>query len=968
MGKPSRIIVIGAGVSGLACARELRQRGYEVLVIEARSRVGGRLKGEYLELGAEYPSSLPIITNQERGRKKKQQQEQRGSKHHGAGGRENTDGETDSNAIPTTTQHPVDVGGALIHGIKNNPIHQITSQMGVPIHDISDYCLLMDANGWPFDPKVDEKMSTLFNDCLDATFALAEEQRDSKESFGSFFDRVYREKSRGIGAGGGGTVTTGTSGTNSGGGGVDMNPLLKWHRANLELPSGASFYNLGMTWNEDEPYGFDGAHAAVEPSWKLVMERLADDLVILRDSPVTEIRIVLPDGTTPDHVVAGKIHPTKDDRNNFTHDTKVEEKEKTVVIDEIREDRSEQTVSDILGTEANSMDMHIGQGPIITPISVSYPSDDTPLYIRRSTLVRPPFFSNVKSTGKKRTRQVAPEASRFSRRLRGDDINVRRSARSTKGTIQLLQIGSKNSLSYDHPNKKRLRRKKEKQAKANIEKTLSTEGESTQIDQAPVQEELAESSSKVQVTLENGSVLEADAVVCTLPLGILKVPKTQHGHVSFVPPLPESKQKAIEELGCGLLNKCVMSFPNAFWQDSEFLGLAGSEHSYLVLNAMKYTQKPILIFMYGGAFAKEVETWTDSEIVDDCLDVLKRICGTEVPLPVDYCITRWGHELYSRMAFTYIPPGVDGPRDLTAMSQAVYDPSLPGKPLLMFAGEHTTPYHPSTMHGAFLSGIREAYRYDLFMEPALNDHIQFTDNDQIYQHTFPTKKVYKNIRGPHGGSKNGMNKLPSNGTPENVARKLQEKRSRSRGFGGMSLRKRPKTLADTSPSPMVTISQRLPTATYIPDSATRRSQRTTSSGKMTSSPGLPYENDEARSETIAVLSKLNKSRTDQLEDRCLARAYESYGNNYTLVRSKVVPVHGSSRRRSVNQIHHRWQVLRGGTLLQEATSWETWEAERPLLVSTEKQFGDSFSSSTTNGSSLRRSRRDAKPRDNIFNL
>lgn len=53
-----RIIVIGAGVSGLACSQELKQRGYDVLVIEARSRVGGRLKGESLEMGGGAPGEL----------------------------------------------------------------------------------------------------------------------------------------------------------------------------------------------------------------------------------------------------------------------------------------------------------------------------------------------------------------------------------------------------------------------------------------------------------------------------------------------------------------------------------------------------------------------------------------------------------------------------------------------------------------------------------------------------------------------------------------------------------------------------------------------------------------------------------------------------------------------------------------------------------------------------------------------
>ena len=37
-----RAVVIGAGLAGLSAARELERRGWEVVVLEARDRVGGR--------------------------------------------------------------------------------------------------------------------------------------------------------------------------------------------------------------------------------------------------------------------------------------------------------------------------------------------------------------------------------------------------------------------------------------------------------------------------------------------------------------------------------------------------------------------------------------------------------------------------------------------------------------------------------------------------------------------------------------------------------------------------------------------------------------------------------------------------------------------------------------------------------------------------------------------------------------
>ncbi len=60
IGRGRRVIVIGAGFSGLACAHELLSAGYDVTVLEARDRIGGRVlsfgdlvPGKFVEGGGE---------------------------------------------------------------------------------------------------------------------------------------------------------------------------------------------------------------------------------------------------------------------------------------------------------------------------------------------------------------------------------------------------------------------------------------------------------------------------------------------------------------------------------------------------------------------------------------------------------------------------------------------------------------------------------------------------------------------------------------------------------------------------------------------------------------------------------------------------------------------------------------------------------------------------------------------------
>ncbi|MBC8346428.1 MAG: FAD-dependent oxidoreductase [Candidatus Marinimicrobia bacterium] len=67
-----RIIVIGAGLAGLSCAYELKKSGYNVIVLEARKRPGGRVRTYrepfadhlYAEMGAEYVNSEDIYARE----------------------------------------------------------------------------------------------------------------------------------------------------------------------------------------------------------------------------------------------------------------------------------------------------------------------------------------------------------------------------------------------------------------------------------------------------------------------------------------------------------------------------------------------------------------------------------------------------------------------------------------------------------------------------------------------------------------------------------------------------------------------------------------------------------------------------------------------------------------------------------------------------------------------------------------
>jgi hypothetical protein len=69
----------------------------------------------------------------------------------------------------------------------------------------------------------------------------------------------------------------------------------------------------------------------------------------------------------------------------------------------------------------------------------------------------------------------------------------------------------------------------------------------------------------------DAGVFAADAVLVTVPLGVLKRP----GALRFDPPLPPRKQAAIDRLGFGCLNKVSLLFPHCFWGEHVVRGGGG---------------------------------------------------------------------------------------------------------------------------------------------------------------------------------------------------------------------------------------------------------------------------------------------------------------------------------------------------------------------------------------------------------
>lgn len=203
---------------------------------------------------------------------------------------------------------------------------------------------------------------------------------------------------------------------------------------------------------------------------------------------------------------------------------------------------------------------------------------------------------------------------------------------------------------------------------------------------------IADDGDGVRLDTSRG-VVTADRVIVTVPLGVLKA-----GTITFDPPLPAAKRAAIARLGFGVLDKVVLTFDEPFWpRSADVLGLVGAQQPVpVVVNGLSFDAGAVLIGLRGGSAARRRETLSDQQSADELRAALR------APAPKGRLVTRWAADPFARGSYSFLAVG-SSPDDQEALAE-------PASDRVLFAGEATQPEHFATVHGAYLSGVREAQR------------------------------------------------------------------------------------------------------------------------------------------------------------------------------------------------------------------------------------------------------------------
>ena len=220
-------------------------------------------------------------------------------------------------------------------------------------------------------------------------------------------------------------------------------------------------------------------------------------------------------------------------------------------------------------------------------------------------------------------------------------------------------------------------------------------------------------NTAAKVICRDGSEYMADHVILTCPLGYLKANYKE----MFDPQLPSSKVGAVERIGFGRVAKLFLYYDQPFWAHGK-IRLVQSDHSKPIIEGSEWakglfafdeyaTNPKVIGGPFGGMGAEIMEQLSDEEVSKTCTDLLRRFTGyPTIPEPTRVLRSSWNSDCLYNGAYSYL--------SVNSHENDIQDLALPvpddRRPVLLFAGEATHQDFYSTVHGAYLSGLRESQR------------------------------------------------------------------------------------------------------------------------------------------------------------------------------------------------------------------------------------------------------------------
>ncbi|KAI5636668.1 flavin containing amine oxidoreductase domain-containing protein [Phthorimaea operculella] len=229
-----------------------------------------------------------------------------------------------------------------------------------------------------------------------------------------------------------------------------------------------------------------------------------------------------------------------------------------------------------------------------------------------------------------------------------------------------------------------------------------------------------EAKKNVKVTTKDGTVYEANNVIVTISLGVLK----DKYKTLFSPVLPQKKVTAIEKIQMGKIGKIIFSFPTAWWPSQNLMyHFLWKEEAVKKLSPEDQWLRKIFgispsmgcstcITMWTcGKGTEQAEILPEKTLKDKSFRLLKQFTGANftIPEPTGILRSQWFTNEFTRGTYSYESMiAASHPTARSDLAAPLKDSA--GNPRVLFAGEATHLKRFRTVHGAVETGIREAMR------------------------------------------------------------------------------------------------------------------------------------------------------------------------------------------------------------------------------------------------------------------
>ncbi len=198
-------------------------------------------------------------------------------------------------------------------------------------------------------------------------------------------------------------------------------------------------------------------------------------------------------------------------------------------------------------------------------------------------------------------------------------------------------------------------------------------------------------------------VVRCSQLIITVPLGVLQATPDGAGAIQFDPE-PAVPLRAARRLVFGHVSRVTLRFRDRFWDESETFGRIGyflaRDEQFFAWWPTYPLLSPLLTGWMAGSATEHFRPASAEEAAAGALQSLSRLMKRAIPRPEAFYFHDWQGDPFSRGAYSYVPIGGDGAREILAK---------PVSNTLFFAGEAAEiAGHASTVHGAIATGRRAA--------------------------------------------------------------------------------------------------------------------------------------------------------------------------------------------------------------------------------------------------------------------